>query len=197
MENEPSNIAPAHNRRFQFSLRSLLIFIVAASLALAAMRFATDAWTTAVASVTILSLLFSVVLAVYARPFCVGFVICCGGYLLALSTPIAQSFTGGRLFTTQITTYLCDAIHPKTDYSFAEPRGVPIPGGGGYTYPAVALPPGKIGTSQDYAKLTTNFSIIAHLLWSLILGAFGGMLAEFAAGRRARQNDAFRAAERR
>src|SRR5580704_15856229 len=78
-----TNAAPY---RWRFKLRTLLLLIAAASIGLAAMRYATAAWSCAVASATVISVFGAAVLAWCIprerRPFWIGFVIFSGGYLV-------------------------------------------------------------------------------------------------------------------
>ena len=82
MEAEPTKAEPPKLKRrwFQFSLRALLIFVVAACFAFAAMKNATYAWTTGVVTVTVLVLIASIALAfsspIDRRPFWTGFAVC-------------------------------------------------------------------------------------------------------------------------
>jgi hypothetical protein len=157
MQTEPPKADPHKRKRrwFQFSLRTLLIAVVAFSFALAAMRFATDGWAFATVSIAVFLLLFSVVQAVYGRPFWVGFSICVWGYLALMVTPLASELFS-CLVTTQSVWFLQNRFHPLTGYA---------PGG------------------TDYARMTGDFRLIGQCLWALILATIGGMIARFAAGR--------------
>jgi hypothetical protein len=104
--------APPPKRRFQFKLRTLLLVIVAASLASAAMKFATSGWAIATVSFTVLLLLFSVVLAAYRRPFWVGFAICGIGYLMLTVMPFMSELRS-FLITSELVWFLQQKIHPE------------------------------------------------------------------------------------
>ena len=143
----------SNRRRFQFSLRTLLVGVVAVSFAMAAMRFATLGWAIATVSVTVLLLLFSVVLTVYRRPFWVGFAICGIGYLMLTVAPFMSELRS-FLITSESVWFLQEKLHPTTD-------------------PA----------NGPYSSMPEQFRLIADSLWTLILAALGGMLAQFAAGR--------------
>jgi hypothetical protein len=175
MEPEPSNaLPPKRNRRwFQFSLRTLMIFIVAASLALAAMKFATSAWANVVVNVTMFGLLFSVVLAVYRRQFRIGFAICGIGYLALVESHFASDFVG-RLITTRTVESLRDMFHPQADYF---PAGY-LEG----SRPNISSEDVNRGSS-NWSEMAANFRLIGTCLWVLILATLGGMLAQIAAGR--------------
>src|SRR5258708_23161288 len=77
-----------HIPLLRFRLRTLLLFVVAMSIASAARRWATFASACAIASTTAIALAGAMVLAIYAphstRPFWVGFVFVGGGYLFAM-----------------------------------------------------------------------------------------------------------------
>jgi hypothetical protein len=142
--------------RFQFRLRTLMIGVVALSYALAAMRFATPAWATATVSVTVFLLLFSIVLAVYRRPFWVGFAICGNVYLAIAMMPVSPALMDLRnlietLITTRSVRFLLQQFHPN-DLS-------------------------------SYSEHYSNFMQIGQCLWALIIATVGGMIARFAAGR--------------
>ena len=166
----------SNRRRFQFSLRTLLIFIVAASLALAAMKFATSAWADAVVNVTIFGLLFSVVLAVYRRPFWIGFAICGIGYLVLVEAHFASDFVD-RLITTRSVESLRDIFHPEADY---------YPAGWNRGLSAGADSEVLNRGMHAWDAMAHNCRLIGTCLWVLILAALGGMLAQFAAGRQNR-----------
>jgi hypothetical protein len=171
MQTEPLKAEqPKRQRRwFQFSLRTLMIFIVAASLALEAMRFATSAWANAIVSFTMLALIFSLVLAVYRRPFWIGFAICGISYLVLVESHFAGDFVD-HLITTQSVDSLREVFHPEAD-SFVRPSP------NGQSTPAVLV------RRPGWEVKARNFHLIGSCLWVLILGALGGMLAQFAASR--------------
>ncbi|HKD38429.1 MAG TPA: hypothetical protein VKB78_16560 [Pirellulales bacterium] len=149
------NVAMENYRRIQFSLRTLLISVVAVSFALAAMRSASLGWAIATVSVTVLLLLFSVVLAVYRRPFWVGFAICGIGYLMLTVIPFTSKLHA-FLITSQSVWFSLTKLHPPSNY----PAGT------------------------DYGRVTEHFLLIGDCLWALILAAIGGLLARFAARHR-------------
>ena len=145
---------PPPRRRFQFRLRTLMIGVVAASFAMAAIRYATIGWAIATVSVTVFSLLFSVVLAAYRRPFWVGFAICGIGYLMLAMVPF-MSDLHDLLFTYRARTFLQTLLHSPADY------------------PAAGA----------YGNFLYQFRFICECLWALVFALLGGMLARFAAGR--------------
>jgi hypothetical protein len=185
-------------RRFQFSLRTLLIFIVAASLALAAMRYSTAAWTTGVVTVTILLLLGSIMLAFSSRsdrrPFWIGFAVCGVAYLIVVGSTgfVAPEFVL-RLATTKSVEFLRDKLHPPSDFVEYLPGGPPgSPRQRVFYSPALPLLPSQVikntysyqsDTDERYGAIAWNFLLIGDCLWALLLGMFGGMLAQFAARR--------------
>jgi hypothetical protein len=161
-------------RRFQFKLRTLLLLIVAISLALAAMKFATAGWANAVVNLTMFALLFSVVLALCRRPFWIGFAACGIGYLVLVESHFASDFVD-RLTTTKSVDFLREVFHPERDYF---PRG----------YLSVIAPDeseDEIHRREQWDTMASNFRLIVTCFWVLILGMLGGMLAQFAAGRAA------------
>jgi hypothetical protein len=170
---------PKKNCNFQFSLQALLAFIVAASLALAAMRFATTAWADAVASVTIFGLLFSIVLAAYRRPFWIGFAICGIGYFALDQMRFAPDFVD-RLITKRSVDSLREMFHPQAD--FFPPGWVEanLNGQGRSLYfDQSAVSDGN----YKWQEMASNFRLIGACLWIWIFATLGGMLARFVAGR--------------
>jgi hypothetical protein len=129
--------------------------MVAASLAFAAMKFATLGWAIATASVTVLLLLFSVVLAAYRRPFWVGFAICGIGYLMLAEMPFMSALRS-FLITSQSVWFLLERLHPVTDYQF---------------------------NRDAYNLLAERFQVITDCFSALILASVGGLLAQFAAAK--------------
>ena len=183
MEGEPPK------RRFQFRLRTLLLVVVAASLALAAMRYSTSAWTTGVVTVTVLLLIASIALAfcsrIDRRPFWIGFAACGWAYLVVIgSTGFVAPEFALRLATTKSVEFLRDKFHPPEDFN--EPQQ-------GFRFaPALPLLPSQVvkntysyqtDTDKDYPAIAWNFLLIGHCLWALIIATLGGTLARFAAGR--------------
>ena len=163
--------------RFQFSLRALSIFIVAASFALAAMRFVTAGWANAVVNITIFALLFSIVLAAYRRPFWIGFAICGIGYLALVESHFAGDFVE-RLITTRTVYSLRDMFHPQQDYfppGFVEANRKGL--GANFNRREV------VDDTDRWQAMVTNFRLIGTCIWVLILATLGGMPARFAAGR--------------
>src|SRR5437868_8447080 len=116
-----SGVLRDHQRFFHFSLRTLLLFVVAASLALAAMRYATSAWASGIVTLTVLLLIASVALAGCSggvrRPFWVGFAICGIGYFALVMSPypLAPEILE-TLGTSRSVVFLRDKFHPAEDY---------------------------------------------------------------------------------
>jgi hypothetical protein len=185
-------------RFFRFSLRTLLLFVVAASLALAAMRYANYAWASGVVTVTVLMLLASVTLAATCsgevRLYWIGFAICGVGYLLFVTgfANILAPELVMRLATTQSVAFLRDQFHSPSDYQYTEV----IPNGYSQMRQTVTPQPPKrpllrsqvekqLGNWADesYQTMAESFLLIGHCIWALIIAALGGALARFAARR--------------
>jgi hypothetical protein len=182
---------------FRFSLRTLLLLVGAASLALAAMRSANYVWASGVVTVTVLAFLASVVLAVTyraeRRSYWIGFAICGIGYLLAVTgfaSILAPEFVM-RLATTQSLVFLRDQFHSPMEHQYIE-------GGSGTPFPLRTVTPQppqlpmlrsqvskQLGNWADesYQTMAESFLLIGHSVWALIFGALGGMLARFATSR--------------
>jgi hypothetical protein len=182
-------------RFFRFSLRTLLLFVAAASLALAAMRSANYAWASGAVTVTVLMLLASIALAACSRgerrSYWIGFAICGGGYLLA-TTSLSNIFAPElmvKLATSQSVVFLGEKFHPHSDYEQAEKAAAAA-----NPYPAYSSPPRALLPSQvlkdwntyaegGYKATAINFLLIGQCLWAMVLAALGGTLARFAASR--------------
>jgi hypothetical protein len=145
---------PSPRRHFQFRLRTLMIAVTAAGLAMAALHFATSGWAIATVSVTVSLLLFSIVPAAYRRPFWVGFAICGIGYLVLMVASFASELRS-YLITKQSVWFLQQMLHPVSNY------------------PAAGA----------YELVPAEFNLIGDCLWALILGFAGGILAQFIATR--------------
>jgi hypothetical protein len=159
--------------RWQFSLRTILLFVVAASVALAAMRFATAAWASVIVTATMLTLFASVALAVCRRGerryFWIGFAICGTGYFVVAMTPFQIV---EHLATSKAVTFLRDKFHP---YQYLPPLKNPRDAS------EVAT---RDNLWRDHGERVANFRWIGECVWTLILGAIGGMLVRLIAGRR-------------
>ena len=179
-----------------------MIFIAAVSLASAAMRYSTAAWTTAVVTATLLLLLASIALAfssrIDRRPFWIGFAVCGVAYLIVVGSTgfVAPEFVL-RLATTKSVEFLRDKFHPPSDFVKYLPGGPPgTPGQRLFYAPALPLLPSQVikntysyqsDTDESYSAIAWNFLLIGHCLWALILATLGGMLAQFAASRSSSQ----------
>ncbi len=175
--------------RIQFSLRALLLGVVAVSFTLGAMRYATPAWTTGVVTFTILLLIASIALSITSRidrrSFWIGFAVCGWAYLVVVGSAgvIAPEFAL-RLATTKSVEYLRDKFHPPDDFNGPQQS---------FRFaPALPLLPSQVikntygyqaDTDKDYSAISWNLLLIGHCLWALIIASFGGVLARFAGGR--------------
>ena len=163
--------------RFQFRLRTTLLFVAAVSLALAATRSATSAWASAIITMTVLTLLVSVALAIGSRgerqSFWIGFAVCGAGYFAVVLTPIAPHITE-YLATSKAVSLLRDQFHPQPEYRLANP---PTP------TQSEIIAVNALG--EEWNSRARNFRWIGESIWALILGTLGGMLVRLVARRRA------------
>jgi hypothetical protein len=170
------------------------LFVVAASLALAAMRYATPAWASVIVTATIFTLFVSIALAVCSRgerrSFWIGFAICGTGYLAVVTTPIAPEFVM-RLATTRSVAFLRDEFHPPTDYQYTSGgNGFPLTGPVA-PEPPLPLLPSQISKEYSYQSFTDfayetvawNFLLIGQCIWALILATLGGSLVRLIVSR--------------
>ena len=192
MEAEPPKAEPPKRKRrwFQFSLRTLLLFIVAASLALAAMRYSTSAWATGAVTLTVIILLFSAAIGASSsgdrRAFWIGFAICGSGYLVVTMSFVPEFVE--RLATSQAVAFLRDRFHPPSEFQ-SQPTLAPdtpaalMPSQLGIV-PGSSIPLWLIDFGEDYKMMSAHFVLIGQCTWALILATVGGMLTQFFGGRR-------------
>ena len=154
----------------QFSLKSILLFIVAMSLGLAALRSATIGWVVATSFATTLVIPCATVIGVYGtaekRPFWGGFALCSGIYsLILLFNPASVVHNGdGPFGPTKIIELLQDEFHGTND---------------------VATPATTAAIAEaDFREMTEHFMVIGQCLWVMIFGSLGGCLAHFVSARR-------------
>lgn len=164
--------------RFRFRLRTLLLAFSVASLALAALRYCNYAWACGVTTVTVLSLFAAAIFAVYStpnrRPFWVGFIVFCGGYVLlmvlscsnvgGISVPffiadddseeglgaMAEYSVAYYLGTTRLVDFARDKMHPDLKKAALAARNAapaPVPQTGGVT--SASADAGKSSAESD------------------------------------------------
>jgi hypothetical protein len=160
--------------RFQFRLRTTLLFIVAASVALAAMRSASPAWASAIVTATVLALLVSIALAMGSRGdrrlFWIGFAVYGTGYFAVVMTPFPQQIAES-LATTIAVRFLDDTIHPPTPPY--QPRKPPNESEW-RSYNNLFI---------DWTVRAEKFVLIGQCIWALILATLGGVFVRLIAGR--------------
>jgi hypothetical protein len=192
MQSEPSKAVAAKPKRFlfQFSLRGLLLFVAALSLALGAMHYATAAWAIGAVNLTVLVLLISAAFAVGTRgdrrSFWLGFAVFGSAYLVATMS-FAPEFVE-RLATSKAAAFLRDQLHPASQFPNYSPLVI-------VETPTALLPsqlkyepgqniPGWYSLyGEDYEAMTRNFVLIGQCIWALILGALGGMVSRLTRSR--------------
>jgi hypothetical protein len=162
----------------QYRLRTILLLFVAASVALAAMRSASAAWASSIVTATVLAMLASIALAIGSgrRSFWIGFAVCGTGYFAVVMTPIPPQITD-HLATSQAMRFLRDKFLPQPAYRMKNP---PTPTASEY----IAMS----AEGEEWNSRATNFRWIGECIWTLILGALGGVLVRFVAGRRGRES---------
>jgi hypothetical protein len=145
----------------RFSLLRLFEFVGFVAVGCAALTTPTRVWSAAISVIAYLLLPYSVFSAVYGRsagrPFWLGFTVLAWGYL-ALDH-VGKAERPPNLLTTQ---HLQNLI-----------LGPPPP------LPANAEMVDVLSSPayQEYASAEKHFGIIAHWLWTLLLGFIGGLLA--------------------
>ncbi len=153
--NDPRPSKPKR-RWYQFSLRTLLLFVTLFAIGCAALVNASSTWLQVVSTATLAILLISTIMAVFdhgqRRVFAGGFVICGIGYLALVHFVIKNENTGmGRIGTTTALSYLHLSIS----------REVPNP-------------PSR---TMTVAMHHYYFMQIGQQFWALLIGWLGGLLA--------------------
>jgi hypothetical protein len=188
----------------RFSLLSLLGAVLLVSIGCAALASASDIWTKAITTATILALLVATVgalaLPAGSRAFAAGSASCGWIYLLLVQGPWFEALKP-ELATTAALNQLVVMMHPDaiaaspyvsatriatqqltTTSTITIGSGMgPASGGIVYTTPTV-VPAG----AWAGANVAGNFQHIGQSLWTLLLACGGGMLARLFAGSRAR-----------
>ena len=151
----------------QYRLRTILLFVLVASVALAAMRSASSAWASAIVTATLLALLVSIALAIERRPFWIGFAVCGAGYFAIVMTQFPPLVVN-HLATSQVVTLLAEQFQPRPVFGSQNP----------------ASPQQANLALRNWSTRDENFRTIGESIWTLIIGALGGMLIRFVARRR-------------
>ena len=181
MESQPR----LKQRRFQFSLRALLVFIAAVSLALAAMRIATPGWASGAVSVTVGVFVIAIAIGIGSsgvrRVFWVAFAACGSAYLI-VTMSFHQEFVE-QLVTSKIVAAARDAFHPPSDFTNGPIVQTPPPLVSRLTSgtPGIVYGEWLVVYGDDYAIMNTNFVLIGQCIWSLILAMLGGSVGRIVA----------------
>ena len=184
---------------FQLSLRSLLVLVTLIALAIVSLRFASEAWRTAVLTIVLVAFWAAVIVAAIDRgkqqAFAIGFVLTMIIYAATvLILPLAvYQFNNtnpefnpatGRLPTTRLLNPLYTAVADVHWFDFF--TGKEIRG----------FDPNKSGSNSGPQQLSLKeypsryvFAMIGHLWWALLLGFCGGWFAKWIYLRRIRQPD--------
>jgi hypothetical protein len=188
--------------RLQFSMVSMLGVVTIVGLGCAALVNASHLWAGIVVNAAVLALLAAAVGAVYLhsnfRAFCGGFAIFGWAYFLLTSTPVVDL---ERWFLTQGAN---QALYSVLTDSGPNPAPQAIvysnPGGPAIRVQAAVPPPATAPQPVTYAYYPAlpapagaplgglpydAFDRIAHTLWTIVIGAAGGVLALWLSGRRA------------
>lgn len=170
-------------RRWQFSLRAVMLLLLAASIGSAALCNSNSAWASAAVTFTSLLLLASIVLAACSRgnrrAFWIGFAFCGWLYFIGVTTSVAPKVVR-QLATTRLLEYCREKMHPASGYNFTTQVG-------GQPYqpppPPVLLSDYADPDESGYEATAIHFLWIGQCVWVLIIAMLGGLLGHFAASR--------------
>lgn len=182
----------------RYSLITLLAAILLISLGCAALVSASELWVQVVVTATILALLVATIGAFYlprtARAFAGGFAICGWVYLLLVQGPWLESLKP-RLLTTLAVNRLQAIMHD--DIGGGDPNGASVatalawiarrPASADSANTALALT--ALGMSPAATSISSAFQQIGHLLWTILLACFGGVVARYFSGWRRPRTD--------
>jgi hypothetical protein len=181
--------------RIRFSIASLLVVVIVLAVAFAALREASDIWSSGIVTLTVGALLTSILLAVHraasARAFWFGFALFGCTYLVLSFVPAIES----RLITTKGLTYLDSKVPGRSPAVFSirlsvsggtsaksqiqaiafSPSGNQVAGSGSGVVRLWNATTGKL--LQGWGGTTENFVNIGHSFIALLVGWLGGLLS--------------------
>jgi hypothetical protein len=167
-------------RGFQFSIGTLLATMIGIGVACAGLAMPTAFWAGTLASLALLSLLTSLLIAVHrggvARAMAVGFLIFGGGYLgcvLALDHSLRKTDNDAPMPTSRAAwwVYLNTHAHHR--------HAVTMQMGGGNFLPGSAAPPPAPRVVQVPLYRPENFVEVVHSVLLALLGLIGGLLSRY------------------
>jgi hypothetical protein len=181
--------------RFRFSIASLLAVVLVLAVGFAAMREATEVWSSSIFTLTLGALLCSVLLAIHRaaarRAFWVGFALFGWGYLVLSLVPSVES----RLLTAKGLAFLDSKVPGRSPVMYSIRLTGPALGSFNTQIQAVAFSPSgnQVAASspglvrvwnaatgkllQGWSGTTENFVNIGHSLIALLAGCVGGVLS--------------------
>lgn len=144
---------------FRFSLRTLLLAVVAVSVGTAAMVSAAPWWESAVMTITGTLLTAAILLAGFrtgsSRAFWTGFAVCGCSYLLMLIVQIDNQRVANQLLPGKLLNMLANVMHPMSIYPamLAAPTATYTPS---YSAPAPNLPPPTVSPNVQFDVAPPN-----------------------------------------
>jgi hypothetical protein len=182
-------------RWLRFNIASLIVFVLICGVAFAALKESSEIWEQGVFSVTVLTLIAAVLLAIHTRDarraFWLGFALLGGCYLVFSLVPPIES----RLLSTQGFSYLHSKLPGQPTNKIAlivttTGGGASMPQNQSLTLTASAnpLPTGTAGSGRvwtvtngnlftRWGSSTENFVKIGHSLLALLLAWIGGIVS--------------------
>jgi len=161
---------------FQFRLGTLLALMVWVGLSCAALATPTRFWAAMMLAIMLLSLLTSVLVAIYrrsaVRAFAVGFLVFGGGYMACLwltDGRLGHDHLLGKMPTDAFIDWLYAQYHAKITHTV-------VGGGMGMAMGEMMPSPRPVSVPR---YLLEHFSEVAHCVLSILLGLVGGVIARF------------------
>lgn len=197
------NTAQSRPSWWRFSLRELLLLLGFVAVGCAALKYAGEAWVTALSAVVLLLFMLSAVSAVVDRghrqALAIGFALCMGVYGIPFSQENRELDPhAGRLPTTKLLkplfTALVNGVYIDSSTGKIVPNYNPANtvyslGGGGFGGGGVAPTGFPMGVYYLETPPREKFMAVGHLLWALLLGYIGARLAGWIYIRRQREKD--------
>ena len=168
---------------FRFSLAALLLVVSFTAVGCASLIYANEMWRQVIVTLTVVALLTATLIAVVqhdrVRAFAVGFAIVGWVYLILAFTPLVD--VRDHLLTTRSLNLLGKAIGQITLNDFdAYVLDLSTVGSGQPYLPGVYTATTSSGQfrlmSRPQPALQSDFFVIGHSLWTLLLAVIGGLL---------------------
>jgi hypothetical protein len=164
--------------KFRFSIRTILIIIAYAAIALPGLVHPTRAWVGVMYGITVVLLFYSIVTAIYqterARAFWIGFALFGVGYLGLLFGPFAELSL--RLPTTQLLGSSCEIFHGPASYPAQNPYSSWLSPSSPLSF---VVPSSPSGYTNNPTEVPYMFVEIGQAIFAMLFAALGGVIAQY------------------